>query len=131
MKNMKRWFIAVLALVCIMMVFVGCGKKGIEGEWVLVKEVTGTGETLSKEDLEKLGVSETYTISGENVHYVLEMSLSNKPIEIDFTLEDLGDGKYNFMAEDYTFATVTVKGDKMTYTAGQGETSSTMTFERK
>lgn len=131
MKSLKRLLYAIIVSVYIMLAFTGCGEQSIEGEWVLVKEVTSDGETLSKKDLEEEGIAETYSIYGDNVHYVLEMPLANKPVEIDFTLEKLGDDRYNFIKGNLTFATVTVKGDKMTYTVEGVENSSTMTLKRK
>ena len=131
MKCMKRWLCAVMLLVSCLLFFTGCGDQGIEGEWILVKEVTGDGETLSKKDLEEEGISETYTITGDNVHYTLETDQLDKPVDIDFALEDLGDGHYKFKSGDIDFVTVTLKGGKMIYTVGEGENSSTMTFERK
>ncbi|MBP5607684.1 MAG: hypothetical protein J6X66_05380 [Lachnospiraceae bacterium] len=109
----------------------GCGEKGIEGEWILVEEVTADGEVLKEDDLEEAGISEEYSIEGEDIHYTCNMALMDKPIEFDLTLEETGKNKYDFKLKNMVFASVELKGDTLTYTAGEGENSSQMKFKRK
>ena len=77
--------ILVLALACL----AGCGNKGIEGTWVLVEEYEASGKKISSKELQDMGISETYEITGTKVVYTCEMPKSKKPVVINFDLEDL------------------------------------------
>lgn len=109
----------------------GCGDKGIDGDWILVEEVTADGEVMKEDDLEEAGIMEEYSIEGDVVHYTCNMALLDKPIEFDLSLEETGKNRYDFKLNSIVFASVELKGDSFTYTAGEGEDSSQMKFKRK
>ena len=112
-------------------VLTGCAGNGIEGTWELYEEIEPTGNKLSRDDLKELGIAETYVIEGDKVNYTCEVELASKPIEIEFDLEDLGNNQYNFnLGKGLVFATVKVKGNKMTYEVGSADNISTMIFKR-
>ena len=120
--------ILVLALACL----AGCGNKGIEGTWVLVEEYEASGKKISSKELQDMGISETYEISGTKVVYTCDMPKSKKPVVIKFDLEDLGNNKYNFKLKGkLVFASPEVKGNTMTYTVGKGKNETKMVFKRK
>ena len=88
-------------------------------------------EKQLRKELEEIGVAETYVISGTEVKYTCEAELIKKPIEITFTLEDLGDNKYKFKYGDsFDFATVEVKGNTLSYEVGEEEPTK-MIFKRQ
>ena len=124
---------SVLFIVLCVFSFAGCGKKGIEGTWVLVEEYEADGKKISSEELKELGVSETYEIENGEIKYILEMKEAKKPITIKMVLEDLGGNRYNFKLAKGTviFATVEVKGNTMTYYVGEGDKKQKMVFKRK
>ena len=110
----------------------GCGDGGsIEGTWILTEEIEADGNKIDSKELKELGIAETYVISGTEVKYTCESELLKKPIDITFTLEDLGDNKYVFkMGDSIDFATVEVKGDTLSYEAG-AEDPTKMIFKRQ
>ena len=124
---------AVLLIAMCVFSFAGCGKKGIEGTWVLVEEYEADGKKISSEELKNLGISETYEIENGEIKYILEMKEAKKPITIKMVLEDLGGNIYNFKLAKgtVTFATVEVKGNTMTYYVGEGDSKQKMVFKRK
>lgn len=111
-----------------MLVFTGCGKSTIQGDWVLVKEVDANGTELNQKDLEDLGVAESYHIEEDVARYTCK--LMGKDISFDLDLVDNGDNTYDFKLKDMVFASVTLKGDTFTYTVEGAEESDTMYFER-
>lgn len=123
---------ALLLFVCIFSL-AGCGNKGIEGTWVLVEEYEADGKKISGKELEDLGVSEKYEIENGEVKYTLTMKEAKKPVTIKFTLEELGNNKYNFKLGKgkITFATAEVKGNTMSYYVGEGENRMKMVFKRQ
>jgi hypothetical protein len=78
----------------------GCGEKGIEGTWVLVKETTSDGETLNESDLKEKEISEEYVIEGSTVQYTLNAPMVKKPITMKLTLEEAGDKQYIFKIKE-------------------------------
>ena len=131
---MLRKIITVITLLAMsVFAFAGCGSKGIEGTWVLAEEYESDGTRIPDEELKEAGITETYEINDGTVTYTLEMASAKKPVVIDLELEELGDGKYNFNIKNsrVTFASVEVKGDTMTYYAGEGESATKMVFTRK
>lgn len=131
-KQISKLAFLVAVLLSFTTVITGCGSAGIEGTWVLVEEIEADGNKLSKEDLEELGVSEQYVIEGDVVKYTCNVELLNKPVEIEFDLEKLGNNEYNFnISDSFTFASPKVKGNKMTYTVGEGDSQSTMIFKKQ
>ncbi len=124
-------FIAILMLG--LFVLAGCGKEGIEGTWVLTKEIDAAGVSMSGDELSDVGVAEQYEITGNSVVYTLNTTYAKQPIVIDLELKDLGGGQYEFNLPSggYTFATVTVKGNTMTYEVGEDSDKMTMVFKRK
>ena len=52
---------ALLLVICVFS-FAACGNKGIEGTWVLIEEYEADGKKISSEELEDMGISETYVI---------------------------------------------------------------------
>lgn len=106
--------------------------KGIEGRWVLEKEIENNGNVLKKAELKSLGVTEEYVITEEKVHYVCQTEQMSKPIEINFELVRNGDGTYHFKKGDLAFVSnVVVKGNKLSYYVGEGDGRTQMIFVRK
>ncbi len=132
-EYMKRIRISLVLVIALAFVLAACGSsKGIEGTRVLTEELDSDGTRLTKEDLGKMGISETYEITGTDVVYRGEMPGLSKPITINFVLEDLGDGRYNFNLEGgLNFASVKLDGDTLTYDAGSGDYGTTMIFKRQ
>lgn len=131
---MVRKAIAVIVTLALsIMVFTGCGEKGIEGTWVLTEEIQADGTKVSKSELEDIGISETYEIKGSTVTYTLEMDALKKPVTIEYVLEDLGNNTYNFNfpTGSFTFATAVVDGNTMSYYVGEGDDAMKMIFKRK
>lgn len=133
MKTRFIKFIAVFALVFAgMFMFAGCGNKGIEGTWVLVEEQWGDGTKLTSSDLKDLGVSEKYVVNGTEVEYTCESDLLNKPITMSFTVEQTDKNTYDIkISDDFVFVTAEVRGNKMTYTVGEGDDAMKMIFKRQ
>ncbi|MBR3247138.1 MAG: hypothetical protein IKG03_01920 [Clostridiales bacterium] len=131
---MGRKVIAVLVmLVLSIMVFTGCGEKGIEGTWVLAEELMADGTKITKKELEEIAISETYVIKDDTVTYTLEMDTLSKPVTIEYKLEDLGNNMYNFNIPNgrFTFATAVVDGNTMYYYVGEDDEAMKMIFKRK
>ena len=130
MKNKKiivLMFLAIYLVVCL----TGCGEKGIEGTWILVKEIMADGEILNESDLKDLGISEEYVIEGSVIQYTLNTTMVKKPITMELTLEEAGDKQYIFKIKELTFAEVKLDGDTFSYYSGEGESRTKMIFERK
>ena len=127
MRKIRITLIAAVVSV-IMFVLTGCGKETIQGDWQLVKEVDADGTVYTQEDLEDLGIAESYHIEENVVTYTC--NLMGKDITFDLDLIDNGDNTYDFMLKEWVFATVTLKGDTFTYTVDGEEESDTMYFER-
>ena len=130
---MGRKIIAALVVLALsIMAFTGCGEKGIEGTWVLTEEIQADGTKISKKDLERVGVAETYVIKDGKVTYTADVDTMEKPVTFELVLEDLGDNRYNFNIPNgtFTFVTVDVKGNTMSYYVGEGEDISKMIFKR-
>ena len=123
-----RTAISFIMLTAAMLVFTGCGKSTIQGDWVLVKEVDTDGTVLNRSELKDLGVAESYHIEDDVVSYTC--NLMGKDISFDLELVDNGDNTYDFVLKDLVFAKVTLKGDTFTYTVECEEDSNTMYFER-
>jgi len=123
-----RTAISFIMLTAAMLVFTGCGKSTIQGDWVLVKEVDTDGTVLNQSELEDLGVAESYHIEDGVVSYTC--NLMGKDISFDLELVDNGDNTYDFVLKDIVFAKATLKSDTFTYTVEGEEESNTMYFER-
>ncbi len=126
--NQKAIALPIMIL-CLLAFLGGCGEETIEGNWLLVSEIESDGTVLKGEDLEKIGVKETYAISGDSVQYTCYVM--GKEIPITMTLKKTGDKSYDFMAGSITFASVTLDGKNFSYTVGEGSDSMTMIFERQ
>ncbi|MBP3196473.1 MAG: hypothetical protein J6N21_05660 [Butyrivibrio sp.] len=123
-----RASVLLIMIAITMVMLAGCGKSTIQGDWVLVKEVDADGTVYLQEDLEDLGIAESYHIEEDVVTYTC--NLMGKDITFDLDLIDNGDNTYDFMLKEWVFATVTLKGDTFTYTVEGEEESDTMYFER-
>ena len=132
-KKTVRLFITQMLILSMLVLFAGCaGNKGIEGTWVLAEEIEANGNKLTGEDLQQLGVSEQYVISGTEVKYTGSIPGLQKSIELTFELKENGKNEYEFnLPGGINFATVTLKGNKMTYVAGTKDSATTMIFKRK
>ena len=130
MKKTGKFILAVITAGVLSLS--GCGDGGsIEGTWVLTEEIEADGNKIDSKELEEMGIAETYVISGTEVKYTCEAALLKKPIEMTFTLEELGDNKYSFrFGDSFDFATVEVKGNTMSYEAGE-EDPTKMIFKRQ
>ena len=127
---MRKIRIAIIAAVVsvIMFALTGCGKETIQGDWQLVKEVDADGTVYLQEDLEDLGVAESYHIEEDVVSYTCHVM--GQDISFDMDLVETGNNQYQFKLKDMVFATVTLKGDTFTYTVKSEEEVDTMYFER-
>lgn len=123
-----RASVLLIMIAITMVMLAGCGKSTIQGDWVLVKEVDADGTVYLQEDLEDLGIAESYHIEEDVVTYTC--NLMGKDITFDLDLIDNGDNTYDFMLKEWVFATVTLRGDTFTYTVEGEEESDTMYFER-
>lgn len=133
-RKMTRKIIAVIVTLALgIMMFTGCGNKGIEGTWVLVEEYEADGTKISGKELEEAGVSETYEIKDGTVTYTLEMKYAKNPIVMEFELEDIGNDTYNFNIPGgrVTFASPVLNGNTFSYYAGEGEDAMKMVFKRQ
>ena len=133
---MKRKFpivIAVFFILCLTL-FTACtgSGHGIEGSWILSEEIESNGNKLTQKDLESMGISEEYVITGNEVNYTCVIPAMQKPINMTFELKEVGKNEYEFnIPGGFNFATVTLKGNKMTYNVGEAGDSTTMVFKRK
>jgi len=132
-KKSLKVLVAFLIICMGLIPLAGCQQNNsIEGTWILKEEYDSNGTKITAEKLKEIGVAEKYEIKGTEVKYTCETQMMKKPITLTFVLEDLGNNRYNFiMASKFTFATVEVKGDTMTYTVGEGESFSKMIFKRQ
>lgn len=127
---MKRYrFISVLLMLVMVFSLSACGGQTIEGDWVLVREVWGDGTVIDKDELKEEGIGETYHIEGSTVEY--KCMVMGKEIGFDMELIENSDGTYTFQLGTLEFAVVTLKGNKFSYTVGEGSDASTMYFERQ
>ena len=127
MRKIRITLIAAVVSV-IMFALTGCGKETIQGDWQLVKEVDADGTVYLQEDLEEIGVAESYHIEEDVVSYTCHVM--GQDISFDMDLVDTGNNQYQFKLKDMVFATVTLKGDTFTYTVKGEEEVDTMYFER-
>ncbi len=125
----KIRLISVIMLMTIMMaVLAGCGRKSLDGDWIIRSETDTGGVVLTREQLEEKGIVETYHIEGETATY--NCTLLGNDISFDLNVVDKGDGKYDFMVNDFVFQSVTFKGDIFTYVTGEGDDALAFVFER-
>ena len=128
---MKRKVLAAIALVLCLFLFAGCGEKGIQGTWVLYEEIESDGTKITRKELDENGVNEIYVIEGDTVHYSCTLPGAKKDIEIDMTLIDKGDNRYEFkIGEKVTFASAEVSGNKLIYYVGEAPDMTKMVFRR-
>ena len=129
---MKRKTNLLVVIFVAFLMLTGCGEQGIEGKWVLTKEVLSDGTKMNAKDLADEGIAESYEISGEKAVYTCDVALIGKPITIEFDVKDLGNNTYDLqMPGGYVFATVTVDHNTMTYVVGEGDSYSKMYFSRQ
>lgn len=123
-----RIMIAAALMTAMMAVLAGCGNKTLEGDWILKTETDASGVVMTREELEEKGISESYHIEGNVATY--NCHLLGNDISFDLDVVDKGDGKYDFMVNDYVFQSVTFKGDVFSYVAGEGKDAVAFVFER-
>ena len=129
---MKRKTNLLVVIFVAFLMLTGCGEQGIEGKWVLTKEVLSDGTKMNAKDLADEGIAESYEISGDKAVYTCDVALIGKPITIEFDVKDLGNNTYDLqMPGGYVFATVTVDHNTMTYEVGEGDSYSKMYFSRQ
>ena len=129
---MKRKTNLLVVIFVAFLMLTGCGEQGIEGKWVLTKEVLSDGTKMNAKDLADEGIAESYEISGDKAVYTCDVALIGKPITIEFDVKDLGNNTYDLqMPGGYVFATVTVDHNTMTYVVGEGDSYSKMYFSRQ
>lgn len=128
---MKKKNFAVIALFLCVSVFAGCSDKGIQGKWELYEEIESDGNKIDRKELDENGVNEIYVIEGDTVHYSCTLPGAKKDIEIDMTLIDKGNNRYEFkIGEKVTFASVEVSGNKLIYYVGEAPDMTKMVFKR-
>ena len=123
-----RIMIAAALMTAMMAVLAGCGNKTLEGDWILKTETDASGVVMTREELEEKGISESYHIEGNVATY--NCHLLGNDISFDLDVVDKGDGKYDFIVNDYVFQSVTFKGDVFSYVAGEGKDAVAFVFER-
>ena len=123
-----RIMIAAALMTAMMAVLAGCGNKTLEGDWILKTETDASGVVMTREELEEKGISESYHIEGNVATY--NCHLLGNDISFDLDVVDKGDGRYDFMVNDYIFQSVTFKGDVFSYVAGEGKDAVAFVFER-
>ena len=123
-----RIMIAAALMTAMMAVLAGCGNKTLEGDWILKTETDASGVVMTREELEEKGISESYHIEGNVATY--NCHLLGNDISFDLDVVDKGDGRYDFMVNDYVFQSVTFKGDVFSYVAGEGKDAVAFVFER-
>lgn len=128
---MEKKVFAVIALFLCVSVFAGCSEKGIQGTWELYEEIESDGNKIDRKELDENGVNEIYVIEGDTVHYSCTLPGAKKDIEIDMTLIDKGDNRYEFkIGEKVTFASAEVSGNKLIYYVGEAPEMTKMVFKR-
>lgn len=127
MKKISIILTAVLMTI-MMAVLAGCGKKTLDGDWIIRSETDTNGVVMTREELEEKGVVETYHIEGNVATY--NCTLLGNDITFDLDVVDKGDGKYDFMVNDFVFQSVTLSGDIFSYVTGEGEDAVAFVFER-
>ena len=127
MKKISIILTAVL-MTAMMCVLAGCGKKTLDGDWIIRSETDTSGVVMTREELEEKGVVETYHIEGNVATY--NCTLLGNDITFDLDVVDKGDGKYDFMVNDFVFQSVTLSGDIFSYVTGEGEDAVAFVFER-
>ena len=127
MKKISIILTAVL-MTAMMCVLAGCGKKTLDGDWIIRSETDTSGVVMTREELEEKGVVETYHIEGDVATY--NCTLLGNDITFDLDVVDKGDGKYDFMVNDFVFQSVTLSGDIFSYVTGEGEDAVAFVFER-
>ena len=128
MLNKIRIISVVMLMTVMMAVLAGCGKKTLDGDWIIRSETDKGGIVLTREELEEKGVVETYHIEGNIATY--NCTLLGNDISFDLDIVDKGDGKYDFMVNDFVFQSVTFSGDIFSYIAGEGDDAVVFVFER-
>ena len=128
MLNKIRIISVVMLMTVMMAVLAGCGKKTLDGDWIIRSETDKSGIVLTREELEEKGVVETYHIEGNIATY--NCTLLGNDISFDLDIVDKGDGKYDFMVNDFVFQSVTFSGDIFSYVAGEGDDAVVFVFER-
>lgn len=127
-------FAAMMSLL-IVLVLAGCADSsdsGIEGTWILAEEINSDGSKISQSDLQSMGISEEYVIVGDTAQYTCAVPQMKKPVKMSLTVKEVGKNEYDLnISDDFTFATVKVKGDKMTYDVKSEDGYTTMVFKRK
>lgn len=111
-KTMKRFTLAVLTAISIL-VFVSCGKQeNIDGKWVLTKQEYDGG-TVIKGDA--LSTYESYEIDGEKgVFTSVTDSLGTK--SFDVAVEEVVENEYQFKISDrLVFSTGTLERKQLVF----------------
>jgi hypothetical protein len=128
MKKVRVLLTAVLIAV-LMAALAGCGKKSLDGDWVIKSETDAGGSVLTREELEQKGIVERYHIEGDVAQY--NCTLLGNDISFDLNVVDKGGGKYDFMVNDFVFQQVSFSGDIFTYVTGEGKDAVVFVFERE
>ena len=123
-----RFLSAVILMAVMMTVLAGCGKKTIDGDWIIRSETDSSGTVLTREELEQKGIVEKYHIEDGKATY--NCTLLGNDISFDLDVVDKGNGKYDFMVNEYVFQSVTFSGDVFSYVTGEGKDAVAFVFER-
>ena len=103
-----RTLLVVIMMVSMLAVLSGCGKKTIDGNWILFERQWGDGYFQVQSSLmEEFGYYEEYYIEGDSGH--TSGTNGGEEFYYDFTVNELGNGSYEFLYEDGSFETVTLK----------------------
>ena len=127
-RNKKYQLITIFFTIALLLTCAGCGKKTIDGDWIIRSETDSSGTVLTREELEQKGIVETYHIEGDTATY--NCTLLGNDISFDLDVVDKGNGKYDFMVNEYVFQSVTFSGDVFSYVTGEGKDAVAFVFER-
>ena len=116
-KTMKRFTLAVLTAISIL-IFVSCGKQEtIDGKWVLTKQEYDGGTVIKGDDL---STYESYEIDGAKGTFTsVTDSLGTK--SFDVAVEEIGENEYQFKISDrLVFSTGTLEGKQIVFRYDSG-----------
>lgn len=89
-----RTKVAVCTLIAAMMlVFSGCGEKGMDGRWIKTQIIEKDGTVITGKDI---GPAEIYVIEGDRARYSTSLDVNGKDISMELAVVDNQDGTYDF-----------------------------------
>ena len=90
---MRTKIVICTLITAIMLVFTGCGEKGMDGKWVKTKVIEKDGMVITGEDM---GPAEVYTIEGDRAWYSTTLDVNDKDVNMELAIVENQDGTYDF-----------------------------------